>query len=424
MLSRIASSVTRNAIRASRANPAMVNLPAAQRAMSTNKANFIPTDALNLDTLLTEDERMIRDTARAFAQEELMPIVTECARKESFDRSIMEKMGQVGLLGANIEGYGCPGVSTVAYGLVAREIERVDSGFRSALSVQSSLVMLPISKFASEELKQKWIPELATGKVIGAFGLTEPNHGSNPGGMETKAVKDGDSYILNGTKTWITNSPLADVFIVWARGDEGKINGFILERGMAGLSTPKIEGKLSLRASATGQIVMEDVRVPAANKLNVTGLRGPFTCLDSARLGIAWGVLGAAEFCLDAAREYTLNRKQFGRPLAATQLVQYKLADMCTEIALGQFAALQVARQKDAGGNYEPMISLVKRNNCVKALNIARTARDMFGGNGIVDEFHVMRHAVNLETVNTYEGTADIHALILGRAITGIQAFQ
>jgi glutaryl-CoA dehydrogenase len=389
-------------------------------------APFVHTDILNLDSRLTDDERMIRDTAAAFAQQELAPIVTEWARKETFDRKLMEKMGEVGLLGATINGYGCPGVSTTAYGLIAREVERVDSGFRSAMSVQSSLVMFPIFTYASEAVKSKYLPELATGKLVGAFGLTEPNHGSNPSGMETRARRDGDSYVLTGSKTWITNSPIADVFVVWAKdeSDGGKITGFVLERGMAGLTTPKIEGKLSLRASVTGQILMDEVRVPAGNKLNVTGLSGPFSCLNSARLGIAWGVLGAAEFCLDYARTYALDRIPFGRPLAATQLVQFKLADMATEIALGQQAVLQVSQLKDQGLANTDMVSLVKRNNCVKSLNIARVSRDILGGNGIVDEFHVMRHAVNLETVNTYEGTADIHALILGRAITGIQAFQ
>ncbi len=367
---------------------------------------------------------MIRDSAHAFAQSELMPIVTEMARKESFDRKIMKKMGDVGLLGSTINGYGCIGASTTAYGLIAREVERVDSGYRSAMSVQSSLVMLPINEFGSEAVKSKYLPDLAKGDIVGAFGLTEPNHGSNPSGMETRARKDGDSYILTGSKTWITNSPIADVFVVWAKDDDNKVAGFILERGMAGLTTPTIEGKLSLRSSITGQILMDEVRVPAGNKLNVSGLRGPFTCLNSARLGIAWGVLGAAEFCMDFARNYTLDRNQFGRPLAANQLVQFKLADMATEIALAQHAVLQVSTLKDKGEANTDMVSLVKRNNCVKALNIARVARDMLGGNGIVDEYHVMRHSVNLETVNTYEGTADIHALILGRAITGIQAFQ
>lgn len=353
-----------------------------------------------------------------------MPVVTEWSRKESFDPKIMAKMGEVGLLGATIEGYGCPGVSATSYGLIAREIERVDSGFRSAMSVQSSLVMHPIFTFGSDALKNKYLPDLAKGTLIGAFGLTEPNHGSNPSGMETRARLDGDHYVLTGTKTWITNSPHADVFVVWAKDDNGKIGGFVLERGMAGLTTPVIEGKLSLRSSTTGMIVMEEVRVPVGNKLNVEGLKGPFSCLNSARLGIAWGVLGAAEFCLDYAKNYTLDRMQFNKPLAGNQLVQYKLADMATEIALAQHAVLQVTRLKEEGLMITDQISIVKRNNCVKALNIARTARDMLGGNGIVDEYHVMRHAVNLETVNTYEGTADIHALIVGRAITGIQAFQ
>jgi len=334
-------------------------------------------------------------------------------------------MGELGLLGATINGYGCPGVSSASYGLIAKEVERVDSAYRSAMSVQSSLVMTPIYEFGSEALKEKWLPALASGEKIGCFGLTEPNHGSDPSGMETRARKQKDgSFLLSGTKSWITNAPIADVFVVWAKNDEGEINGFVLEKGFPGLSAPLIEGKLSLKASYTGQIVMEDVPVPAANQLKVKGLKGPFTCLNSARFGISWGALGAAEFCLATARQYTLDRKQFGNPLASNQLVQMKLADMMTEITLAEHAVLQVARLKDEGKVHPDMISLVKRNSCVKSLHAARLARDMLGGNGIVDEYHVMRHAINLETVNTYEGTADIHALILGRAITGIQAFQ
>jgi len=388
-------------------------------------AEFKWTDPLNLESQLTEEERMVRDAAHSYAQSKLMPRITQANRDGHFDKAIMREMGELGLLGATIKDYGCPGVSSASYGLIAKEVERVDSAYRSAMSVQSSLVMTPIYEFGSEELKQRWLPALASGEVIGCFGLTEPNHGSDPSGMETRARKQKDgSWILNGTKSWITNAPIADVFVVWAKNDEGEINGFVLEKGFPGLSAPLIEGKLSLKASYTGQIVMEDVPVPAANQLKVKGLKGPFTCLNSARFGISWGAIGAAEFCLAAARQYTLDRKQFGNPLASNQLVQFKMAEMLTEIALAQQAVLQVARLKDAGQVHPDMISLVKRNSCVKALNIARVARDMLGGNGIVDEYHVMRHAINLETVNTYEGTADIHALILGRAITGIQSFQ
>jgi glutaryl-CoA dehydrogenase len=380
-------------------------------------------DPLNLESKLTEDEIMVRDTAQKYAQESLMPRVIQATRTGTFDRKIMTEMGELGLLGSTIQGYGCPGVSYVAYGLVAREVEKVDSGYRSAMSVQSSLVMFPIHAYASDALKNKFLPALAKGEIVGCFGLTEPNHGSDPSGMETRAKKVGDEYILNGTKTWITNSPIADVFVVWAKDDDGKITGFVLEKGMPGLTAPKIEGKMSLRASITGQISMQDVRVPAANKLNVSGLKGPFSCLNNARYGIAWGALGAAEACLSVARDYTLERKQFGAPLAANQLIQFKLAEMATEIALGLQACLQVGRLKDAGQAHPDMISLIKRNSCIKSLDIARKARDMLGGNGIVDEYHVIRHSANLETVNTYEGTADIHALILGRAITGIPAF-
>lgn len=334
-------------------------------------------------------------------------------------------MGEMGLLGVTVKGYGCPGLSYTTYGLIAKEIERVDSSYRSALSVQSSLVMLPISEFGTEEQKQKYLPKLATGELIGCFGLTEPNHGSNPSGMETRARKKGNVYVLSGSKTWITNSPIADVFVVWAKDDSQAIRGFILEKGMKGLSAPRLQGKFSLRASVTGQIVMEDVEVPESNLLpGVSGLKGPFTCLNSARFGISWGALGAAEFCFHTARQYALDRIQFGKPLAATQLVQKKLADMSTEITLASTAVLQASRLKDEGKLATQAISMLKRNSCGKSLEIARTARDMLGGNGIADEYHIIRHVMNLEAVNTYEGTHDIHALILGRAITGLQAFE
>jgi glutaryl-CoA dehydrogenase len=337
----------------------------------------------------------------------------------------MTEMGELGMLGVTIgPEYGCAGLSSVAYGLIAREVERVDSSYRSAMSVQSSLVMHPIHEFGTEEMKQKFLPRLATGELVGCFGLTEPNAGSDPSGMQTRATRDGDDYILNGAKTWITNSPIADVFMVWGKDENDDIRGFVLERGMKGLSTPKIEGKMSLRASITGQIVMEDVRVPAGNVFTtVKGLKGPFSCLNKARYGIAWGALGSAEFCLDYVRQYTLDRKQFGRPLANNQLPQKKMADMLTEINLGLFSSLQVGRLMDEGNVAPEMISVVKRNSCGKALEIARVSRDMLGGNGIVDEYHVIRHMMNLEAVNTYEGAHDIHALILGRAITGLQAF-
>jgi len=380
---------------------------------------------LNLESQLTEEERIIRDAAKSYCQSALMPRITKAYREEHFDPKIMQEMGAMGLLGSTIKGYGCPGVSSAAYGLVAREVERVDSSYRSAMSVQSSLVMLPIYAFGSEKMKNRYLPELASGKLIGCFGLTEPNHGSDPAGMESRARKDGDKYVLNGTKTWISNAPVADVFVVWCKdtSDGNSISGFLLEKGMKGLSAPPIHGKYSLRASITGQIVMEDVVVPAENKLNVRGMKGPFTCLNSARFGIAWGALGAAEFCMEAARQYTLDRKQFGNPLAANQLIQFKLADMNTEITLALHAVLQASRLKDEDRLHTTAISLLKRNSCQKALHIARQARDMLGGNGIVDEYHVIRHVLNLESVNTYEGTADIHALILGRDITGIQAF-
>lgn len=397
----------------------------AKRTMASFPA-FKHLDPLGLEVRLTEDEKMIRDMANAFAQQELKPLVTEMYLKETFNTNLMKKMGEVGLLGATINGYGCSGVSTTAYGLIAREIERVDSGYRSAMSVQSSLVMHPINTFANEEIKNKFLPQLATGEIIGAFGLTEPDHGSNPGGMETKAKKDGDSWVLNGTKTWITNSPHADVFIIWAKDvDDQKIKGFVVERGFGGVHTPKIEGKLSLRASDTGMIMMDDVRVPDSHRLNVETLKGPFSCLNSARLGIAWGVIGAAEDCFDIARQYTMDRIQFGRPLAATQAMQLKMAEMTTEIGMMQHAALAVSRNKeDHHDVFNPdQIVLVKRNNCKKSLNIAREARDMLGGNGITAEYHVMRHMSNLETTKTYEGAETTLGLALGRSITGINAF-
>jgi glutaryl-CoA dehydrogenase len=381
-------------------------------------------DPLLLEDLLTEDERLVRDSAHAYAQEKLLPRVREAHRHERFDREIMTEMGALGFLGATIEGYGCAGVNYVSYGLLAREVERVDSGYRSAMSVQSSLVMYPIYRFGSEALRQKYLPQLATGDWVGCFGLTEPDHGSDPGSMTTRAVATPGGYRLRGAKMWITNSPIADVFLVWAKTEDGVIRGFILEKGMRGLSAPKIEGKFSMRASVTGEIVMDDVFVPEENLLpGVSGLRGPFTALDSARFGIAWGALGAAEFCWHAARNYTMERRQFGRPLAANQLIQKKLVDMQTEITLGIHACLRLGRLKDEGRDTPEMVSILKRNNCGKALDIARTARDMHGGNGIADEFHVIRHVMNLEAVNTYEGTHDIHALILGRAQTGIAAF-
>ncbi|WP_027966995.1 acyl-CoA dehydrogenase [Halomonas halocynthiae] len=382
-------------------------------------------DPFRLIDQLDEDERMVYQTAHDYCQEQLMPRVLEANRHEHFDREIMNEMGELGLLGATIDGYGCAGMNYVSYGLIAREVERVDSGYRSAMSVQSSLVMYPIHAFGSEAQKDKYLPKLATGEWVGAFGLTEPDHGSDPGGMSTRATRTDSGWRINGTKTWITNSPIADVFVIWAKDDEGVIRGFILEKGMNGLSAPKIEGKFSLRASITGQIAMQDVEVSDEQRLpEVTGLKGPFSCLNRARYGIAWGSMGAAEACWHAARDYTLDRKQFGRPLAANQLIQKKLADMQTEIALGLQATLRVGRMIDAGQLVPEAISLIKRNNCGKALDIARVARDMHGGNGIADEYHVIRHVMNLEAVNTYEGTHDVHALILGRAQTGIQAFS
>lgn len=381
-------------------------------------------DPFRLVDQLSEEERMVHQTAQDYCQEKLLPRVLEANRHEIFHREIMNEMGELGLLGATIDGYGCAGLNYVSYGLIAREVERVDSGYRSAMSVQSSLVMYPIHAFGSEAQREKYLPKLASGEWVGAFGLTEPDHGSDPGGMSTRAMRTDSGWRLNGTKTWITNSPIADVFVVWARDDQGVIRGFILEKGMKGLSAPKIEGKFSLRASVTGQIAMQDVEVSDEACLpGVTGLKGPFSCLNRARYGIAWGSMGAAEACWHAAREYTLERKQFGRPLAANQLIQKKLADMQTEIALGLQAALRVGRMIDDGQLVPEAISLIKRNNCGKSLDIARVARDMHGGNGIADEYHVIRHVMNLEAVNTYEGTHDVHALILGRAQTGIQAF-
>ena len=383
-------------------------------------------DMLMLDKQLTDEERMISDSARDFCQSTLMLGIVEANRQKQFNPNIMRQFGEMGLLGATIKGYGCSGVNYVSYGLIAREVERVDSGYRSAMSVQSSLVMHPINAFGSEEQKQKYLPKLATGEYIGCFGLTEPDAGSDPASMKTRARKVEGGFHLSGAKMWITNSPIADVFVVWAKNadEDDAIRGFILEKGWQGLSAPEIKGKLSLNASITGEIVMDNVFVPDENMLpNVTGLKGPFSCLNMARYGISWGAMGAAEFCWHAARQYGLDRHQFGKPLAQTQLYQTKLADMQTEITLGLQGALQLGRLIDSK-LYDPaMISLMKRNNCGKALDIARKARDMHGGNGISDEFHVMRHMINLETVNTYEGTYDVHGLILGRAQTGLQAF-
>jgi glutaryl-CoA dehydrogenase len=387
-------------------------------------SQFLWEDPLLLAEQLSEEERMVQDAARSWAQERLAPRVLEAFRHEKTDAAIFREMGDLGLLGSTISGYGCPGASYVVYGLVAREIERVDSGYRSMMSVQSSLAMYPISAFGSEAQKQRWLPKMATGELIGCFGLTEPDHGSDPGSMATRAKKAPGGWSLSGAKMWITNSPIADVMVVWAKDEEDTIRGFLLEKGMKGLSTPAIHGKMGLRASITGEIVMDEVFVPDDNLLpGVKGLKGPFMCLNSARYGIAWGAMGAAEFCWHAARQYTLDRKQFDRPLAANQLIQKKLADMQTEIALGLQGALRLGRLKDAGQDAPEMTSLMKRNNCGKALDIARLARDMHGGNGISDEFGVVRHMLNLEVVNTYEGTHDVHALILGRAQTGIAAF-
>ncbi|XP_021954986.1 glutaryl-CoA dehydrogenase, mitochondrial [Folsomia candida] len=390
---------------------------------SGTKPIFSPHDALQTDSLLTEEEVTIRDVARDYARNELMPRILMANRNEVFDREIFREMGKLGFLGCTV-GYNVEPTSSVTYGLLAREIEYVDSAYRSAFSVQSSLVMYPINEFGSDEIKKKYLDKLRSGELVGCFGLTEPNHGSDPGGMESRALLDGDSYILNGTKTWITNSPIADVIIVWAKDvSGGDIKGFVMEKGFKGLSCPKIQGKFSLRASDTGMIVMEDVRVPKSHVLNVKGLKGPFSCLTQARFGISWGVLGAAEFCFSQALEYTQNRKQFGRPLAQTQIIQKKLADMVTEINLGLIACNHVGRLKDQGKLTPEMISILKRNSCTKALDVARNARDMLGANGVSDEYHIIRHSCNIEAVNTYEGTSDIHALIIGRAVTGLAAF-
>ena len=391
-----------------------------------SKASFNWADPLLLDTQLSEEERMVRDAAAEYAQGRLMPRIHDAFRNETTDPAIFREMGELGLLGITIpEQYGGANLNYVSYGLIAREIERVDSGYRSMMSVQSSLVMVPINEFGSEAQKQKYLPKLASGEWIGCFGLTEPNYGSDAGGMITRAKKVPGGFSLTGSKMWISNSPIADVFVVWAKNDEGLIRGFILEKGMKGLSAPKISGKMGLRASITGEIVMDEVFVPAENEFpEITGLKGPFTCLNSARYGIAWGTLGAAEWCWYAARQYTMDRKQFDRPLAANQLVQKKLADMQTEISLGLQGCLRLGRMKDEGIAAPEITSIMKRNSCGKSLDIARLARDMHGGNGISDEYGVIRHMLNLEVVNTYEGTHDIHALILGRAQTGIQAFS
>jgi len=397
--------------------------PSAEKKVT--RPRFKWDDPFFFDDQLTDEERMVRDMVREYASEKLMPRVENAFRNEVFHVEIYREMGQLNLHGPTIEGYGCAGVSHVAYGLIARELERIDSGYRSCMSVQTSLVMHPIYTFGSDEQKEKYLPRLATGELIGSFGLTEPDHGSDPGGMITRARKRDGGYVLNGAKTWITSSPIADIHIVWAKNDDDVIRGFILHRDMEGLTAPRIEGKFSLRASETGMIVMDDVFVPAENELpHASGLGGPFSCLNKARYGIAWGALGAAEFCWHTARQYTLDRHQFGLPLAATQLVQKKLADMQTEITMGLQGCLRVGRLVDEGRCPPENISMVKRNSCGKALAIAREARDMLGANGVSDEYHVIRHALNLEGVNTYEGTHDIHALILGRAQTGIQAFK
>ena len=391
------------------------------------KTNWTPLnweDPFELDSQLNDEQRMVRDSARQYAQDRLLPRVKKAFRSESTDPTIFREMGEMGLLGSTIEGYGCPGVDYVCYGLVAREVERVDSGYRSMLSVQSSLVMYPIYTYGNEAQREKYLPKLATGEWIGCFGLTEPDHGSDPGGMTTRARSVDGGYRVSGAKMWISNSPIADVFVVWAKTDDDVIRGFVLEKGMEGLSAPKIEGKLALRASITGEIVMDEVFVPEENLLpNVEGLKGPFGCLNNARYGIAWGTLGAAETCWHTARQYTLDRQQFGRPLAANQLIQLKLADMQTDISLAMQGCLRAGQMLSAGRISPDLISLIKRNSCGKALEIARKARDMLGGNGISDDYPVMRHMMNLEVVNTYEGTHDIHALILGRSQTGIPAF-
>ncbi|MBV9539595.1 MAG: acyl-CoA dehydrogenase [Acidisphaera sp.] len=400
----------------------------ASTAKPEAKKGFAPfqwDDPLALEAELTDEERAIRDAAHAYCQEKLFPRILMANRTETFDRAIMNEFGEMGFLGATLDSHGCAGVGYVSYGLIAREVERVDSAYRSTLSVQSSLVMYPIHAFGSEAQKDKYLPKLRTGEWVGCFGLTEPDGGSDPGSMRTRAKSVDGGFVLNGSKTWISNAPIADVFLVWAKDDAGEIRGFLLERGAKGLTAPKIEGKFSLRASATGMIMMDDVFAPADAMLpKVKGLRGPFSCLNNARYGIAWGAVGAAEFCWHAARSYTLDRKVFGRPLAATQLIQKKLADMQTEITLALHACLRVGRLMDEGRAAPEMISLIKRNSCGKSLDVARMSRDMHGGNGIVDEYHVIRHVMNLETVNTYEGTHDVHALILGRAQTGIAAFS
>ena len=401
-----------------------MSAPAQQIVPSGDAPRFDWQDPLLLESQLDEEERMVRDAARDYCQDKLMPRILEANRKEIFDPEILAEMGALGFLGATLQDYGCAGVNYVCYGLLSREVERVDSGYRSAMSVQSSLVMHPIHTYGSDAQREKYLPKLASGEFIGCFGLTEPDAGSDPGGMKTRARKVDGGYLLDGTKTWISNAPVADVFVVWAKNEADEICGFVLEKGMKGLSAPRIEGKFSLRASCTGQIAMQDVFVPEENLLpTASGLKAPFSCLTRARYGISWGALGAAEFCWHAARDYCLERKQFGRPLAATQLVQKKLADMQTEITLGLQACLQLGRLFDQGIVHHEAVSMLKRNSCGKALDIARVARDMHGGNGVADEYHVIRHAMNLEAVNTYEGTHDIHALILGRAQTGLQAF-
>lgn len=405
------------------------NYKALSTTCSNNtKVTFNWEDPLNLDRLLHDDEKAVRDSLKAYCQEKLMPRVVQANRNEVFDRAIYKEMGELGILGCTIKGYDCAGVSSVTYGLITRELDAVDSSYRSAMSVQSSLAMGAIYMWGSEEQKQKYLPKMAKGELVGCFGLTEPNYGSDAGGLVTKVKYNSKSksYILSGSKTWITNSPIADILIIWAKNEEGKVRGFIVDRAQVkkGLDTPRINGKFSLRASATGMILLDEVAIPEENLLpNVVGMKGPFGCLNNARYGIAWGALGAAETCLRIAREYTLDRKQFGRPLASNQLIQKKLADMITEISLGLQGCLQVGRLKDEGLVAPEMISLLKRNNCGKALEIARIARDMLGGNGVSDEYHIIRHVMNLEAVNTYEGTHDIHALILGKGITGIQAF-
>jgi len=398
--------------------------PGDAKSVTMTSGNFRWEDPLLLDSLLTDEERLIRDTAHQYAQEKLMPRILQANRNETFDVSVMREMGELGFLGAALSGYGCAGIGYVAYGLIMRELERVDTSFRSACAAQGGLAMTPIYAYGSEEQRQKYLPGMAKGEILGCFGLTEPDHGSDPGSMKTRARKVDGGYRLTGTKLWITHAPIADIMVVWAKDDEGVIRGFILERGMKGLQTRKIEGKFSVRASPTGEIVMDDVFVPEAQKLpNAKGLSGPFGCLNNARFAICWGAMGAAEFCWHAARRYTMDRKQFGRPIAANQLIQKKLADMQSEIGIGLLAVLHVSRLREQGLATPEMMSLLKRNSAGKALDIARMARDMHGGNGISDEFHVIRHVMNLETVNTLEGTHDIHALVLGRAQTGISAF-